>query len=88
VLLDNCSVHKALDDVFVAKGYDAMFLPPYSPRFNPVEMAFSKIKQKLRSMWPWDGGLDAAIETSVRSLTPSDLDAFFRHSSQEGAETL
>ena len=53
ILMDNCSVHKSLEGVFDAKGYIPLFLSPYSPKFQPVELAFSKVKGLFRSMWPW-----------------------------------
>jgi hypothetical protein len=33
-VMDNCRIHKGLDDVFAAKGYIPMFLSPYSPQFG------------------------------------------------------
>lgn len=50
VIMDNCSVHhvdevkKLLEDA----GIVLIYLPPYSPDFNPIEMAFSYIKQYLK----------------------------------------
>lgn len=51
VILDNCSIHhipevvKSIEDV----GSLVVFLPPYSPDFNPIEEAFSKVKYTLKS---------------------------------------
>jgi transposase len=42
VILDNLSSHKS------AKGAWMLFLPPYSPDLNPIEMAFAKLKAHLR----------------------------------------
>ena len=46
VIMDNLSSHKApaVRAAIEAAGAELMFLPPYSPDFNPIEMAFSKLK--------------------------------------------
>ena len=51
VILDNLSSHKsqAAEQVIRAKGAWLLFLPPYSPDLNPIEMAFSKLKAHLRA---------------------------------------
>jgi DNA/RNA-binding domain of Phe-tRNA-synthetase-like protein len=38
-------------------------LIPYSPEFQPVELAFSKIKGMFRRLWPWDHGVEQYVET-------------------------
>lgn len=50
VILDNLSSHKrpAARELIEAVGATMMFLPPYSPDFNPREKAFSKLKALLR----------------------------------------
>jgi len=50
VILDNLSSHKrpAAREMIEAAGATMMFLPPYSPDFNPIEKAFSKLKALLR----------------------------------------
>jgi transposase len=50
VILDNLSSHKsaAAEAAIKAKGAWLLFLPPYSPDLNPIEMAFSKLKAHLR----------------------------------------
>ncbi|MFK4064147.1 IS630 family transposase, partial [Brucella anthropi] len=50
VILDNLSSHKrpAAREIIEAVGAKLMFLPPYSPDFNPIEKAFSKLKALLR----------------------------------------
>jgi transposase len=48
--MDNLSSHKNDDvrDIIEAAGASLIYLPPYSPDFNPIEQAFSKIKAHLR----------------------------------------
>ena len=50
VIMDNLSSHKrtAARDLIEEAGATLRFLPPYSPDFNPIEMAFSKLKALLR----------------------------------------
>jgi transposase len=51
VILDNLSAHKSpnAEAAIRAKGAWMLFLPPYSPDLNPIEMAFSKLKSHLRA---------------------------------------
>jgi transposase len=50
VVMDNLSSHKSDDvrKIIEAAGASLLYLPPYSPDFNPIEQAFSKIKAHLR----------------------------------------
>ena len=52
VILDNLPAHKspAAEQAIRARGAWLMFLPPYSPDLNPIEMAFAKLKAHLRAM--------------------------------------
>ena len=50
VILDNLATHKSAHAAEVLKSVGAwfLFLPPYSPDLNPIEMAFSKLKALIR----------------------------------------
>ena len=50
MILDNVAFHKGLriEEIIKARGAWLLFLPPYSPDLNPIEMAFSKLKTLLR----------------------------------------
>ena len=50
VVADNLSSHKSARvlELLRAQGNDLIFLPPYSPDLNPIEMAFSKLKTLIR----------------------------------------
>ena len=76
ILMDNCSIHKSIEHIFKQRGYEILFLPPYSPGFQPVEYAFSKIKRRIRSLWPWINSLERAIHDSVATLSASDIFGF------------
>jgi transposase len=82
VLLDNLSAHKALSvrAKIEATGAVALFLPAYSPDFNPIELAFSKVKQLLRSAAArTQAALEAAIAQALDAITPEDALGYFRH---------
>ena len=51
VIADNLSAHKsaAAEKAIRARGAWLLFLPPYSPDLNPIEMAFAKLKALLRA---------------------------------------
>jgi transposase len=50
VIMDNLPVHKVfgIKAAVESVGASVLFLPPYSPDLNPIEMAFSKLKALLR----------------------------------------
>ena len=50
VIMDNLAAHKSdtAADAMARRGAWPLFLPPYSPDLNPIEMAFSKLKAHLR----------------------------------------
>lgn len=52
VIMDNLPAHKppAIREAIEAAGAELRYLPPYSPDFNPIEMAFSKLKAELRKV--------------------------------------
>lgn len=51
VIMDNLSSHKSpkVEEAIRARGAWVLFLPPYSPDLNPIEMAFAKLKAHLRA---------------------------------------
>lgn len=80
VILDNLPAHKpiAIREAIKATGACLLFLPPYSPDFNPIEMAFSKIKALLKKAAArsvhalWD-----AIRDAIDAVTSNDAQGFF-----------
>lgn len=86
VIMDNLSSHKriAAREVIEAAGAELRFLPPYSPDFNPIEMAFSKLKALLRKAAERTvEGLWAAIGRLVDLVTPSESANYFRAAGYE-----
>ena len=82
VVLDNLNVHKnrATRQRIEAAGCRLVFLPTYSPDFNPIEQAFSKIKTQLRrtAARTFDD-LVPAIRAAIDAITPADAQGFFAH---------
>ena len=68
VVLDNLSAHKVagLAELVVARGARLLYLPPYSPDFNPIEPAFSKLKTWLRTA---QARTREALETATQAAT-------------------
>lgn len=81
VILDNLSVHKQapMRRAIEAAGCRVLFLPTYSPDFNPIEQAFAKIKQHLRCVQAkTTASLVDAIAAAVDLVTATDAAGFFR----------
>lgn len=80
VVLDNLSVHKSARarQLIEAAGCHLVFLPPYSPDFNPIEQAFAKTKQALRRVEArsWES-IVTAIGHVIDTITPADAAGFF-----------
>ena len=63
-----------------AAGASLPFLPPYSPDFNPIEMAFSKLKAHVRKAAARTvDALDAAVATALKTFHPHECENFFAH---------
>jgi transposase len=82
VVLDNLSAHKvaAARTLIEAAGCTLLFLPPYSPDFNPIEQAWSKLKTLLRTVAArTKEALDAALSAVIERLTAADAQHWFAH---------
>ena len=82
VILDNSSVHKAKGvlDSITAQGAVVLFLPPYSPDFNPIEMLWSKIKSILRKAKArTPETLVDALKYALSCITLEDVKYWFEH---------
>lgn len=80
VVMDNLSSHKGpkVRAMIEAVGAELRFLPPYSPDFNPIEMAFSKLKALLRKAAERTvDGLWAAIGRTITTFAPSECANYF-----------
>jgi len=80
VIMDNLPAHKraSICEAIERVGARLLFLPPYSPDFNPIEMAFSKIKallkkaaaRKLEELWD-------AVRDAIDAITPGEAKNYF-----------
>ena len=80
VVMDNLSSHKgpAVCQAIAATGARLLYLPPYSPDFNPIENAFAKLKALLRkAAEPTVDGLRDAIAHIIDLFTPSECANYF-----------
>jgi transposase len=81
VIMDNLPAHQAAGvcDASEAAGASLLYLPPYSPDFNPIENAFSKLKALLRAKAKrtisalWD-----AIGPILDLFTPAECANYFK----------
>jgi len=80
VIMDNLATHKVqgVREAIEAVGARLLYLPPYSPDYNPIENMWSKIKQILRSHFPRTASelIDAA-KIAFQSISQSDCHGFF-----------
>lgn len=82
LVLDNLPAHNSrqVDELMAAAGCQMIRLPPYSPEFNAIENAISKVKTVLgklaRRTVP---GLLGGIRAALRSVTTADAKGFFAH---------
>lgn len=82
VVLDNLGAHKVegVRELIESRGAQLLYLPPYSPDFNPIEQAWSKIKQLLRGAKARVlDQLEPAVARAIAAITPQNAQAFFYH---------
>jgi transposase len=81
VVMDNLSSHKVqgVRERIERAGAELLYLPPYSPDLNPIEKAWAKLKQLIRSAKPrTDEALQQAIADALPKITPQNAQAWFR----------
>ncbi len=82
LILDNLSSHKVAGVVAAVErvGAKVLYLPPYSPDFNPIEQAFSKLKRLLRSVAARTvDALWSACGTELSKFTSSEILNYLMH---------
>lgn len=82
VVMDNLAAHKVagVREAIEEVGATVVYLPPYSPDFNPIELAFAKLKSLLRSaakrtmeaLWDFLGAV-------LEQYSPTECANYFRH---------
>ena len=87
VVFDNLGAHKPqkkVRELIEARGAEALFLPSYSPDLNPIEQAFSKIKNILRKLAArTHEALTEAMADALSAITPGDVAGWFNHCGYE-----
>jgi transposase len=81
VIMDNLSSHKVsgVRECIEAAGAELLYLPPYSPDLNPIEKAWAKLKQLLRTAKARTAEtLEQAIADHLPDIRPQDTQAWFR----------
>lgn len=80
VVMDNLGSHKGagVKEAIETVGASLLYLPPYSPDFNPIEMAFAKLKAMLRKAGERTiDGLWTAIARIIDTFTPTECTNYF-----------
>jgi transposase len=82
VVMDNLGAHQPqkIRELIEARGAELVFVPSYSPDLNPIEQAFSKIKNILRKLGARTHEmLLEAMEVALSRVTPADAAGWFDH---------
>ena len=82
VIMDNLRPHKStgIREAIEAAGALVLYLPPYSPDYNPIENLWSKLKQFLRSAAPRTfAAICAAMAAGLETITRADCRGFFQN---------
>ena len=81
-MIDSLSAHKGsrVRELIEAKGCKLLYLPPYSPDLNPIEQAWSTMKERLRQVGARTlEALEQAIPDALDAITPANASAWFRN---------
>jgi transposase len=82
VVMDNLGAHrpKRVRELIEARGAELLFVPSYSPELNPIEQAFSKIKNVLRKLGArTHEALLEAMEEALSKVSAADAAGWFEH---------
>ncbi len=82
VVWDNSTIHKgeAIEQAIIEAGAKLIYLPPYSPDFNPIENFWSKVKNTLRSIGARTyQALESAIAEAYSQVSLKDIRNWFAH---------
>jgi transposase len=90
VVMDNLAAHKhpPVLAAIAAAHADVLFLPPYSPEFNPIEKAWGKLKDILRRLPTLcRETFDCAVAAAMDAITTNDIRAWTIHAGYDLAST-
>ena len=82
VVMDNLAAHKVagVRERIEAVGAEVLYLPPYSPDFNPIEPCWAQIKERLRAAQARSlSTLESCLDPALAAVTPQAVQGCFRH---------
>lgn len=82
VIMDNFTIHhnRRVKELIETQGRELLYLPTYSPDFNPIEHLFAKLKAFIRKLRPDSlNDLIRAFQAAVLSVSQNDARNAFRH---------
>jgi transposase len=83
VVMDNLGAHKVdgVKELIRQASASLLYLPPYSPDFNPIEKCWAQVKQRLRTLKARSlSTLHHALDDALATVTPQNTHAYFQHS--------
>jgi len=91
VIMDNVKFHlqEKIKSTIESSGAQVVFLPPYSPDFNPIEPMWSKVKNTLRRLAPrTPRAFKKCIRIAFTAVNKNDLFGWFKHCGYEGGLSM
>jgi len=82
LVMDNLRVHKVagVKELVESVGAAVLYLPPYSPELNPIELVWAKFKTAIRGVMPRTlAALQRVLNQAFASLTSQQAAGWFRH---------
>jgi transposase len=82
LVMDNLRSHRAavVGELLARAGIELIYLPRYSPEFNPIEHAWSKLKTRLKAIAARSlEALEAELKPALDTITAQDAQGWFRH---------
>jgi transposase len=82
LVMDNLRPHHAAEvsELLARAGIELVYLPRYSPEFNPIEHAWSKMKERLKAKAARSlEALEAELKPALDTITAKDARGWFRH---------
>ncbi len=82
LVMDNLRPHRATEvrDLLDRAGIGLLYLPRYSPEFNPIEPAWAKVKERLKAKAPRTlEALEAELKPALDTITAKDAKGWIRH---------
>ena len=90
LVMDNLRPHHATEvrDLLEQAGIGLLYLPRYSPEFNPIEQAWAKMKEPLKAKAPRSlEALEAELKPALDTITAKDARGWIRHAGYPYTET-